>query len=231
MSHRSEAEAGAAGDAMAPLADVAHELRTPLAAIRALAEQLRDADADMTPADRQRFQALVVAECERLGRLVDGLLAGARGDAAAAASGQVDAVALLERACALTAPLFAARGATVVLQLPAAPPPPVRGDADALLQVLLNLLGNTLRFVPAGSGRVELALRVDGPRLRVAVADNGPGVDAAARATLFERHAGGGRGLAISRAIVERHGGRLWLDATPAAGGACFCFELPATDL
>jgi len=102
--------------------------------------------------------------------------------------------------------------------------------------VLINLLSNAAKFVPVGSGRVEVALSASDDHLRLTVSDNGPGVPPEQRALVFEkfrqggdaahRPQGTGLGLPITRRIVEHFGGRIWLEEAPG-GGACFGVELP----
>ena len=222
------------------MSSVTHELRTPLTSIRALSELMRD-DPGLAPAQRQQFLAIIVAEAERLGRLVDQVLDMAKIEAGQAdwRSAAVDLPALLQRAAQTTAELLHGRGATLVLELPdtaAGPVPPVLADEDRLLQVLLNLLSNAAKFVPAGRGRVVLALACGPEGATVTVQDNGPGVPPAQQALVFEkfrqggdaahRPAGTGLGLPISRQIVEHFGGRLWLRSDPGQG-ATFGFTLP----
>ena len=127
--------------------------------------------------------------------------------------------------------LFRERGAAVELDLPDRVPP-LRADPDRLTQVMLNLLSNAAKFVPGEGGRVEVALRDGRATWCVEVRDNGPGVPAAERATVFEkfrqggdaltRPQGTGLGLPISRQIVEHFGGRMWLNR--ARAGRCFAF-------
>lgn len=218
------------------MSSVTHELRTPLASIRALAELMRD-EPDMEPAQRQQFLALVVAETERLSRLVNQVLDMAKIESGSAEwrSTDVDLGALVEQAALTTRELFRERGAVLEVDRPAQVRT-LRADADRLLQVLLNLLTNAAKFVPAGSGRVQLRLREHAAGLTVEVQDNGPGVPAAQQQLVFEkfrqggdathRPQGTGLGLPISRRIVEHFGGRLWLRSEPGQG-ACFGFELP----
>ena len=218
------------------MSSVTHELRTPLTSIRAFSELMRD-DPAMGVEQRQQFLGLVVAEAERLSRLVNQVL-----DMAKIESGHaewhavdVDLAALLQQAVLTTAELFRERGAVVTLH---APPglPLLRADADRLLQVVLNLLSNAAKFVPQGQGRVDLRLLPLPGALRVEVQDNGPGVPRAQQALVFEkfrqggdaanRPRGTGLGLPISRQIVEHVGGRLWLRSEPGQG-ACFGFDIP----
>ncbi|MDR6536689.1 sensor histidine kinase [Variovorax soli] len=218
------------------MSSVTHELRTPLTSIRALAELMLD-DPGMEPAQRQHFLGLVVAETERLTRLVNQVLDMAKIESGAAEwrSTEVDLCALARQAVQTTQELFRERGATVALQVPDTLPL-LEADPDRLTQVLINLLSNAAKFVPPGRGHVELRLQADDGRVVCTVRDNGPGVPAGQQALVFEkfrqggdaahRPQGTGLGLPISRRIVEHFGGRMWLE--PASGpGACFGFELP----
>jgi len=222
------------------MSSVTHELRTPLTGIRAMTELMRD-DPEMAPAQRQQFLGLVVAESERLSRLVNQVLDMAKIESGHAdwQSAEVDLGALCDQALATTAELFRERGAVVSLQRSSEPLPRLKADPDRLLQVLINLLSNAAKFVPAGSGRVELRLqRLAGApgTVRVEVQDNGPGIAPEQQALVFEkfrqggdarqRPQGTGLGLPISRRIVEHFGGSLWLRSAPGQG-ACFGFDLP----
>jgi len=218
------------------MSSVTHELRTPLTSIRALSELMVD-DPEMDAAQRQQFLGIVVAETERLSRLVNQVL-----DMAKIESGQgewrtgpVDLVDLVHRAAQTTRELFRERGARLDLQVPAQVPA-FAGDDDRLMQVLLNLLSNAVKFVPAGQGLVTLRLQADAKGLTVTVQDNGPGVPADQQALVFEkfrqggpsdhRPQGTGLGLPISRQIVAHYGGTLWLQSQ-AGQGATFGFDLP----
>jgi signal transduction histidine kinase len=191
----------------------------------------------MPAEQRQHFLGIVVAETERLSRLVNQVLDMAKIESGHAEwhNSDVDLRALLAQAVQTTQPMFRERGAHVELQLPDAVPP-LPADADRLMQVMLNLLSNAAKFVPREGGRVQVRLQDDAAGLTVAVQDNGAGVPADQRALIFEkfrqggdhlnRPQGTGLGLPISRQIVEHFGGRMWLQ-DDAAQGACFCFTLP----
>ncbi len=219
------------------MSSVTHELRTPLASIRAFAEILRD-HPDLDPEQRQRFLAILVSEAERLSRLVDQVL-----DLAKIESGHADwhteilaLQHLVEDTVTMTAPLVKERGISVQLDLPPEPAW-VWGDRDRLIQVLENLIANAAKFAPSGSGRIEIGLRRLGPVWRLNVADNGPGIPAAELELIFERFhqssAGGakplgtGLGLPISRRIITHLGGRIWAENRQPRG-AKLCVELPA---
>jgi Na+/proline symporter/nitrogen-specific signal transduction histidine kinase len=218
------------------MSSVTHELRTPLTSIRALTELVRD-EPEMEAAQRQQFLGLVVAEAERLSRLVNQVLDMAKIESGHAdwLSADVDLGALLEQALLTTAEIFREKGAAVHLHKPSAVPM-LRADPDRLLQVVLNLLSNAAKFLPTQGGRVDVRLAADTLGLTVEVQDNGAGVPAAQRALIFEkfrqggdasnRPQGTGLGLPISRQIVEHFGGRMEL--RPDNGqGACFAFTLP----
>ena len=215
---------------------VSHELRTPLTSIRALAELMQDTP-DIEPGQRDEFLGIIVAESERLGRLVSQVLDLAKIEAGMAEwhNEQVDMRALVEAAVKATAELFRSKGMAIEQHLPDSVPP-INADPDRLTQVMLNLLTNAAKFVPAGTGRVEVRLRVEDDGIVVEVADNGPGVPEIERPTVFDkfrqggdqldRPPGTGLGLPISRQIVEHLGGKIWLE-TETDGGACFAFKLP----
>jgi signal transduction histidine kinase len=191
----------------------------------------------MDAAQRQQFLGIVVAETERLGRLVNQVL-----DMAKIESGHgewrnadIDLRALLTQAVQTTAELFRGRGAEVALHMPEQ----VRGlraDPDRLTQVMLNLLSNAAKFMPRGGGHVDVRLAADDEGVHIEVQDNGPGVPADQQSLVFEkfrqggdasnRPAGTGLGLPISRQIVQHFGGRMWL-RSEAGQGACFGFDLP----
>jgi Na+/proline symporter/nitrogen-specific signal transduction histidine kinase len=221
------------------MSSVTHELRTPLTSIRAFSEILFG-DPRIELEERRRFLGIIVTETERLSRLVNQVL-----DLAKIESGnaewlddRVDLKAVIEQSVAATGQLFRDRGVALAVDLPPEVPPLV-ADYDRLVQVVINLLSNAVKFAPQGGGRVEVTLRRIGDGLVVGVTDNGPGVRAEDRETIFERFrqgsgtlgkpVGTGLGLPISRQIVEHYGGRIWLESAEGQG-ACFSFMLPLSD-
>jgi signal transduction histidine kinase len=218
------------------MSSVTHELRTPLTSIRAFAELMRD-DPAMDSDQRQQFVALIVAEAERLSRLVNQVL-----DLAKIESGHgdwrneaIDLRELIGHALQTTREAFRERGTLVTVEQPEAMPL-LHADRDRLLQVLLNLLSNAAKFVPADRGRVVVKLSSDDRAATIEVRDNGPGIAPEQQQQVFEkfrqggdaanRPQGTGLGLPISRQIVEHFGGRMWLQSVPGQG-ACFGFDLP----
>ncbi|PWC39104.1 sensor histidine kinase [Azospirillum sp. TSO35-2] len=218
------------------LSTVTHELRTPLTSIRAFSEILHD-DPGLDPDQRQEFLAVIIKESERLTRLINQVLDMAKIEAGALdwRIEAIDPAQALTQAVAATEGLFLERGIALAVDLPDRLPP-VRGDEDRVIQVVVNLLSNAAKFTPSG-GRTVLAARVRDGALRVTVTDTGPGVAPKDRALVFDRFrqagdpltgkpAGTGLGLAISKRIVEHLGGRIGVESGTAPG-ATFWFTLP----
>ncbi|MBC7551021.1 MAG: histidine kinase [Cellulomonas sp.] len=217
---------------------VSHELRTPLTSIRAFSEILAD-NPDLAAAERAEYLQIIVTETERLTRLINQVL-----DLSKLESGgsewQIDQVPLDEVIASSTqaaAQLFRDRGVTLEVTLPE-PAPLVRADRDRLVQVLLNLLSNAVKFCPAVTGHVRIGVTARDGVVQVDVGDNGAGVPAREHELIFEkfrqggdtrtdRPPGTGLGLPISRTIIERLEGRLWVESDLGAG-ATFSFTLPA---
>jgi signal transduction histidine kinase len=216
---------------------VSHELRTPLTSIRAFAEMLFDRP-DTLPEKRQQFLGIILKETERLTRLINQIL-----DLAKIESGRaewhteaLDMRELVRDAAAATSQLFADKGVAFETRLPERVAP-VIADRDRLQQVLLNLLSNAVKFSPSHNALVRVALTLEPDRVRVAVNDNGPGIDPRDHESIFEkfrqvgdtltdRPHGTGLGLPISRQIVRQFGGELWVESVPGEG-ATFSFTLP----
>jgi two-component system sensor histidine kinase ChvG len=215
-------------------ADLAHELKNPLASVRSAAEMLAEVDA---PAERRRFLVIVQREVARMERLLAASRELARIDAGIETE-ERPAVDLAELLPAVVEG-YRLRGQSGIHLELAAPTGPVvvRGLPERLTQVFENLLDNALSFSPAGGTvRVELA-RQDGTAV-AAVSDAGPGLRPGSEAIVFSRFyteragaaktAGGhtGLGLALVKAIVEGYGGSV-TGATGPAGGARFTVRLP----
>ena len=223
------------------ISTVTHELRTPLTSIRAFSEILL-ADPKVDLAERRKFLAIITRETERLTRLINQVLDMAKISAGRAdwQMAKVDVREVVADTLARMSQVFKEKGVQLEASLPAQTPP-VWADVDRLIQVLLNLLSNALKFSPENSGRVSVGLRVLAGELRIDVRDNGPGVKREdlphvfdkfwqAGDTLVAKPTGTGLGLHISRQIVEHFGGRIWLDSPPGQG-ACFSFTLPLADM
>jgi signal transduction histidine kinase len=218
------------------VANVSHELATPLTMIQGYTEALNDGvvhDAH----GRAETTRLIAREAARLRRLVDQLREVARyeADTQSLERTPVALAPLVDETLSVLSPAAERTEITVRADLPASLPS-VYADADRLVEVLLNLLENALRHSPNG-GTVEIGAAVEGGFVRLCVADSGPGVAPEERVRIFERFyrldsarssttGGTGLGLAIVKALVEAHGGTIRVESGPA-GGALFSFTLP----
>jgi PAS domain S-box-containing protein len=219
---------------------VSHELRTPLAAIYGAAMTLRREDVVLGQEQETGMLEVISGESERLARIVNDILLASRLDSGAAAVsiGRTDATELA-RSVIAAAGTHVPTDVELVLTAPqqgSQPGPYVAADSDGLLQVLVNLVENAVKYSPNG-GRVELELQqVDG-RVRFAVRDRGLGIPASEQERIFEKFfrldpnlsrgvGGTGLGLYISRELVRRMGGRIRVESEPGRGST-FSFELP----
>jgi signal transduction histidine kinase len=206
------------------LADASHELRTPIAALQASVETLLREQPERP--ERDRLEAAVARDTERLGRLVNDLLGLARLEAhPTRAPADLASIArpLLESA--------RARVPDATITLRADNDTTVYGDADALERVLRNLIDNAVAAIQP-TGRIDVHLQRRNGYVETLVADDGPGVPEHQRQRIFERFVrldpskpGHGLGLAIARRIAHQHHGDLTCDPTP--GGASFTLRLP----
>jgi signal transduction histidine kinase len=220
------------------ISTVTHELRTPLTSIRALSELLH-ADPKMDLPKRSQFLAIIVKESERLTRLINQVLDLAKIESGSAEwhPTELDIKEVIQDAASATAALMRESRIELKLDLPD-DVPRVQADRDRLMQVMVNLISNAVKFCNRRAGRIEIRLSVQPQTVRVDVADNGAGIAPADQEVIFEkfRQGGGdtltdkpqgtGLGLPISRQIVRHFGGTLWVDSTPGQG-ATFSFTLP----
>ena len=221
------------------VADAAHELRTPLAALRLQAQSLDRAE---SPEARKLAVSRLTAGIDRATRLVEQLLVLARQEATAAggaATRPVDLAELARRTVADLAGVAAAKGVDVGVQQ--ADAAQVEGQPDALQILLRNLVDNAIKYTPSG-GTADISVKnevVEGlAQVTVTVEDSGPGIPAEERERVFDRFyrvagseaAGSGLGLAIIKAIAERHGASLALGQSARLGGlaATVTFKAPA---
>ena len=216
------------------LADVIHELKTPLAAAKAQAQlalhQLGDRRTDATTA---RSLRLISQQIDRLNRLVGDLLEASRLEAGSVElqTSQFDLSALLEEMRNRMQPL----GDRHPIRINAPEKLSLIADKDRIEQVLANLLSNAIRYSPEG-GPIEVDAETTGDGVHIQVRDRGLGIPREHQQLVFERFGrahgtafgGLGLGLAISKGIVERHGGRIWVESTGRPGeGSVFHVQLP----
>jgi two-component system, OmpR family, sensor kinase len=219
------------------LLSVSHELRTPLTAIRGFAEAL--ADGVVEPAEVPATGGTLVAEAERLDRLVSDLLDLARLGAQdfRIEIRETDPVALVEAAAEVWRQRCVAEGVEFRIELPSAPVAAVRTDPVRVRQIVDGLAENALRVTPAGRP-IVFAVRADSPGVVIEVRDGGPGLTdddiavAFDRSVLYERYrgvrrVGTGLGLALVAALADRLGARVGAGHA-AEGGAAFRLLLPA---
>ncbi len=216
---------------------VSHELRTPLAQIRMFSETLLLGRV-RSDEERERSLEIIDQEARRLTHLVENLLHFSRSERQLTQLSPAPAplAHLLSEAAEGFAPLAAARGVTLRTDLTDSVVAPV--DADALRQMLLNLLDNAVKYGPSGQ-TVTLGLTVGEGRARICVDDQGPGIPAADRERIWDQFwrlerdrgsavAGTGIGLSVVRELVALHGGRAWAEDAPGSGGGGrFVIELP----
>ncbi len=232
------------------LSTVSHELRTPLTSVLGFAKiikkRLDERIFPLVPKDDRKVVStiqqvednlkVVVSEGERLTKLIDDVL-----DLAKIEAGKLEwhmeAVTvsdILERATAATASLFEQKGLTLAMEV-APGLPAVTGDRDRLIQVVINLISNAVKFTDIGSVTCRAERR--GHEVVVSVIDTGLGIAPADQPKVFERFKqvgdtltdkpkGTGLGLPICREIVEHHGGRVWVESE-IGKGSTFAFSLP----
>jgi signal transduction histidine kinase len=216
------------------LADVSHELMTPLTAMRGYIETLTMKELELDDATRERYLRIIDEETHRLERIIGDLLDLARleGGGGTMRREQVAVQSLFERVHSRHERELTARHITLAANISNGAETVV-GDPDRLEQALQNLAANALRHTPDG-GEIVLSAEVVGDRLRLRVRDSGEGIPAEHLPLIFDRFykvdasrkaaGGSGLGLSIVRAIVERHGGAV---AAHNEGGAVFDVLLP----
>jgi signal transduction histidine kinase len=218
------------------LANMSHELRTPLNAIIGFSQVLRQGMFGPVNAKQEEYLDDILSSGHHLLSLINDVL-----DLSKVEAGQVELEVAsfslreaLERGVVMVREPASKRGVALALDL-APDVDLVEGDERRLHQVVFNLLSNAVKFTPAGGSIVVASARVDG-EVQVSVTDTGPGIVAEERERIFEefhqtdvgaqQREGTGLGLALSKRLVELHGGRIWVESEHGHG-SCFVFTLP----
>jgi signal transduction histidine kinase/CheY-like chemotaxis protein len=232
------------------LSTVSHELRTPLTSVLGFAKiirrRLEERLFPLIPEDDRKVQQakhqvienldVVVSEGERLTKLIDDVLDLAKIEAGKFTwnMGKTSISDVIERAVAATASLFEAKKLNLVRAIDT-DLPDINGDQDRLIQVVINLISNAVKFTDDGS--ITCSARLDGNDIVVGVTDSGIGIAPGDHQKVFEKFKqvgdtltdkpkGTGLGLPICKEIVEFHGGRIWVESEPGKGST-FSFTLP----
>lgn len=217
-------------------ADASHELRTPLTSIKGQTEValLRERD----PEDYREVLRGVNSDVDRMIRLVGSLLTLARADAAGIAINREELSAHRLVTDAVEQVSHAASEKRITLTVNSGDDVSLIADQDLVLQLLLNLLDNAVKYTPAG-GAIDVSWRSANDQAELVIADSGPGISAEHLPHIFDRfyrvdvarsreEGGSGLGLAICRWIAEAHGGSIEVSSEPA-GGTTFTVRLPAS--
>ena len=212
-----------------------HELREPLRTVASYLGLLQRRYDDQLDADAHELIAIAVDGAVRMQRLIDDLLTLSRVDSRGHEMIPTDSCASLDAAIKNLGAAIAAAGASVEHSAL----PTVLADPSQLESLFTNLVGNAVKFHGAERPLVRVDAARDGAWWRFTVSDNGIGIDPKdferifvifQRLHLRDEYPGTGMGLAICKHIVERHGGRIWVESNPGRGSS-FTFTLPAVDL
>ncbi|ARP80955.1 two-component sensor histidine kinase [Bordetella genomosp. 8] len=213
--------------------DAAHELRSPLAALRL---QLQALQRPGDEAARRVAVERLAAGIDRASRLIEQLLSMARHDAAATqtAAGPVELVQLMRQSISDILP--EANAKCMDIGMDGVPQAWVRGDPDALALLARNLLDNAIKYTPA-EGRIDVGIDVHGDAVTLTVDDSGPGIPPAERERVFDRFyraqnhdaVGSGLGLSIVDAVARRHQAAVFLEDAPRLGGLRVRVRFPAS--
>jgi len=212
---------------------ISHELKTPVALIKGYVSTLRRDDAEWDPDIVQDGLEVIEEEADRLAGLIETLLDASRLQAGGLAlkRSDVNLSALAQRVAERMQTHTQLH--TITVDFPEFFPI-ILGDENRIQQVLTNLIGNAIKYAPGGEIRLSGEVRPE--MVIICVSDQGPGIAAEDIPHVFDRFyrapemarqtKGAGLGLYLTRAIVEAHGGRIWVDTVPGQG-ARFCFSLP----
>lgn len=215
---------------------ISHELKTPVSIIKGYAETFARDDVSWPPDTMREGMQVIVEEADRLARQIQDLLDASRLQAGGMRLEMSD-WSLPELVAQLVERFGTTAGAAFSFETRLADElPPVHADRERIREVLENLISNAIKYSPDG-GTIRVAARSEGQRAVVSVSDDGIGIPQEVQGQLFNRFyrvdnrmrrttQGAGLGLFLSRAIVEAHGGRIWVNSRPGRG-ARFSFSVP----
>ncbi len=210
-----------------------HDLQEPLRTVSTYAHLLAKRYRGKLDAEAEAFLCAIVDGVTHMQQLIQGLLAYSQVETQGQTFTVTDCTAVLERTLSTLQMVIAETKATVTYD----PLPTVLADASQLGQVFQNLISNALKFRAHAPPHVHISARRDGTHWVFAVQDNGIGLNPQFAERIFvmfqrlhtrKEYPGTGIGLAICKSIIERHGGRIWVESEPGKG-AIFYFTLPAT--
>lgn len=222
------------------IANISHELRTPLNGIIGISESMVEGATGQVTPEQSYNLSLVISSARRLFHLVSDLI-----DFSQIKHHEIklnlrpvwlrEVVGVVLK---LSQPLIGNKEIQLLNQIPA-DFPPIFADEDRLQQILHNLIGNAIKFTPAG--QISVSVRQQGQQALISVRDSGVGIPAAALGSVFEsfeqadgsitrEYSGSGLGLTITRQLVELHGGKIEVESVPQQG-ACFTFSFGLADL
>jgi signal transduction histidine kinase len=223
------------------ISTVTHELRTPLTAIQSIAEILRDYP-ETDKVEQRNFLSIMINEIHRLSRLINQVL-----DFQKIESGRMhwqvrplNMINVIQDSVDATRQLVTDKELLMTVKLPESVPI-ITGDRDKLIQAMVNLISNAVKFCDAKEGKIQISLAHRSDTLHLCVEDNGIGISEEDQDVIFQqfrqispsgrgRPQGSGLGLAITKRIVEFHAGRISIESTPGMGAA-FMIELPIKKL
>ncbi|MFZ5572816.1 MAG: response regulator [Thermodesulfobacteriota bacterium] len=221
------------------LSNTSHELRTPLNGIIGIAESLLDGAAGDLSAETRRNLQLIASSGKRLADLVNDILdfSKLKNRDILLKKGPVDIRQLADVVLTIATPLTTGKDLRLINEIPE-DFPLLDGDENRLHQILLNLVGNAVKFSDRGDISVRAA--VEGKSARISVADNGIGIPADQHENIFKsfeqadgsiarEYGGTGLGLSVTKSLVEIHGGRIWVESSPGRG-AVFFFTIPLSE-
>ena len=221
------------------VADVSHELRTPLTSVRSITEILYN-NPDIDTAQQKDFLGIIIKESERLTRLIVQVL-----DFQKMESGgteweisRIDFREVIKDAILATSRLIQDKKVKIESSLPDSFPL-IDGDKDRLIQVMVNLISNSIKFCDSDRGVISVVLKAKSGHLKVDVKDNGIGISRKDQKIIFQefqqvkdtttgRPPGSGLGLSITKRIIDFHKGKIRVKSKPNKG-SIFSFELPLT--